>query len=50
LYYTALHNYQGMVQKDSKDSKDVLDFRPVSDDGNTLKLIFFTFFYNFEKS
>ena len=39
-----------MAQEDSEDSKDVFDSRPVSDDGNTSRLMFFTFFHDFEKS
>ncbi len=39
-----------MAQEDSEDSKDVLDSRPVSDDGNTPRLVLFTSFYDFEKS
>jgi len=39
-----------MAQEDNKDSKDVFNSRPVSDDGNTLKLVLSTFSYGFEKS
>jgi hypothetical protein len=39
-----------MAQEDSEDSKGVLDFRPVSDDGNTPRLVLSTSFDNFEKS
>jgi hypothetical protein len=39
-----------MAQEDNEDNKDILNFRPVSDDGNTPRLVFFTFFDNFEKS
>jgi hypothetical protein len=38
-----------MAQEDSKNSKNVFDFRPVSDDGKTLRLVLFTSFNNFEK-
>jgi hypothetical protein len=39
-----------MAQEDSENSKDILDFRPVSDDGNTSKLKLSISFYDFEKS
>jgi hypothetical protein len=39
-----------MAQEDSEDSKNILNFRPVSDDGNTPRLVLFIFFDNFEKS
>jgi hypothetical protein len=39
-----------MAQEDSENSKNVLDFRPVSDDGKTPRLMLSIFFDNFEKS
>jgi hypothetical protein len=38
-----------MAQENSENSKDVFDFRPVSDDDNTPRLVLSTFFNNFEK-
>jgi hypothetical protein len=39
-----------MAQEDSKDNKNILNFRPISDDGKTPRLVLSIFFDNFEKS
>ena len=39
-----------MAQEDSEDCKNALDSRPVSDDGNTSRLVLSTSSHGFEKS